>query len=344
MAFGLKSVTFGKVRIKRFQLPKEKELRNSRVDGEHFTFWQDHESRERRELRNLSKQKHAQLALGRAAQMRASVVEYMKESISQLPELNAWNAAVEELDGHKQQPVVSAGEVHVAKVRRPAPKARHSSVDDCKRRPVLAPLRQFLQDSGEALARHGLLQDMRLASAPANGEVGLEPKSFQALEGRCASGELASWRDEDDDDDKNDADEEETEEAEAVYGSSFESTFDGCVALSLVSKVTADGGGSPRRSKIVQVNIDTEADQPTLKGAESRVTCVEHDLSTQHGKLLRRQFRFATIADPSQSASEFQRHEEFHLRPYPPSTSVVLPRPTPCIYRRLQTLPRAATH
>eukprot|EP00928_Gymnodinium_smaydae_P065972 TRINITY_DN49037_c0_g1_i1.p1 TRINITY_DN49037_c0_g1~~TRINITY_DN49037_c0_g1_i1.p1 ORF type:complete len:331 (-),score=47.94 TRINITY_DN49037_c0_g1_i1:180-1172(-) len=76
-----KSVSFGVLLIKKFKLPKKKEHRNALVMGEHHTFWQTHECMERREHKNLSKRTHALLALGRAAELRVAVEEYMMEPV-----------------------------------------------------------------------------------------------------------------------------------------------------------------------------------------------------------------------------------------------------------------------
>eukprot|EP00928_Gymnodinium_smaydae_P098015 TRINITY_DN9013_c0_g2_i1.p1 TRINITY_DN9013_c0_g2~~TRINITY_DN9013_c0_g2_i1.p1 ORF type:complete len:312 (+),score=52.71 TRINITY_DN9013_c0_g2_i1:68-1003(+) len=119
MASASKRVRFGEFEIVLYDVVKVKvsckRAQPHAPDGGDEDVDDDRMARE--EQRNLSKRSHCILALGRAAELRASVEKYLQEPSTQLPDVVAW----------RSRQASGVPKSKASSLRRPAPRSRQKS-------------------------------------------------------------------------------------------------------------------------------------------------------------------------------------------------------------------------
>eukprot|EP00928_Gymnodinium_smaydae_P048205 TRINITY_DN3221_c0_g2_i1.p1 TRINITY_DN3221_c0_g2~~TRINITY_DN3221_c0_g2_i1.p1 ORF type:complete len:319 (-),score=53.31 TRINITY_DN3221_c0_g2_i1:408-1364(-) len=289
MAFQLKQVSFGESEIQEFMLPKKKD-RNACVMGEHHTFWQRHESLERREHKRLSKRTHAMLALGRGAELRAAVEEYMTEPVLQVQQQQEQQC--------------------VAKSRRPPPPARRRSrsVGHSKVKHVSLLQGQRALDDQEATSSQ-MCPEGRASAPSADDALCLQP-DFQYAE--------------------DDSESEEEEDVVMGHVSCINTALDEeAEPVVLRSKATAGQVSTPRTNwpdEEVHDATEIRADQAQDDGHLHRDDAGDQELSgggrvsTFREKFLRRRLPDIADAVASQVALGLQLGHDLPLSPEPPRT------------------------
>eukprot|EP00928_Gymnodinium_smaydae_P021987 TRINITY_DN18614_c0_g1_i1.p1 TRINITY_DN18614_c0_g1~~TRINITY_DN18614_c0_g1_i1.p1 ORF type:complete len:382 (+),score=70.57 TRINITY_DN18614_c0_g1_i1:73-1218(+) len=366
MALEQKRVSFGGFKVRKFRLPKKRMHRNASIMGEHYIFWQTHESLERREHRTLSKRTHALLALGRATELRAAVEEYMREPAPQVPQAvaagnDALEASSQQQQQHHQQQQ-SARSADAGTSRRPPPPARRQSKSAGHSKVEQLPVSQGTRSlDGQQASSSNMFPGASAFSdsAPApSGSFSLKPGSYNVdgcdgeHDNPCSDSEEeedehdnpCSDSEQEDEHDSPCSDSEEEEDNIVLgHASSFESTFDNCEPVITSPKVTADLLSAPRTEQLdKQVSNMTEMEtyHATKEGHVNNVEAADQELlhdghtSTFRGNCFRRRLRGATIADPTRVALELRLQPELPLNPEPPQAEDSFARPPARTYRR----------
>eukprot|EP00928_Gymnodinium_smaydae_P082734 TRINITY_DN6602_c0_g1_i1.p1 TRINITY_DN6602_c0_g1~~TRINITY_DN6602_c0_g1_i1.p1 ORF type:complete len:331 (+),score=52.68 TRINITY_DN6602_c0_g1_i1:58-1050(+) len=302
MAHQLKQVRFGEIRTRKFKIPKKKKYQNSLVMGEHSEFWQRHESAERHELKHLSKNKHALLALGRAIELRALVEAYMREPSSELPAF--MREAHGESELRSEQPKTNA-----VKARRPPPPPRRRS--------------------GSA----GSSTDKRVpaseARRPQDGsDVSILPIMQTEVAGLSAEA-LPDSEDYGEDGDVSPDSEEEREVEEQIGMVCVSSTLPSCNLLPPLSTSNFKGrhprASSASDSAVQTFHVlDTISDVRDIYALEGEHATFSLGANHSDGGVLTQQRDVMrrlvyTVADPLQATSELTAIVEHSLSPHPPS-------------------------
>eukprot|EP00928_Gymnodinium_smaydae_P079245 TRINITY_DN6321_c0_g1_i4.p1 TRINITY_DN6321_c0_g1~~TRINITY_DN6321_c0_g1_i4.p1 ORF type:complete len:311 (-),score=24.86 TRINITY_DN6321_c0_g1_i4:264-1196(-) len=297
MAHQPRQVTFGETEKSEFMLPKKKKDRNSNNVGVGHDFWQNFESSERRKVRRLPTKTHVLLALGRAVELRAAVEEYMLEPVPVSHQAVAPELLV-------QQPPA------VARVRRPAPPARHRSRSESSQggREIPAAVitaATILRPSRDCSSSAGSASIPQTQSAKSRRSLDDHDTRVLPLLGVRPHGSPLSDSEGDEDETENEAPPAST--SQASCGTPLASHAG--IVTAQASSMTDGGTGVPAFVPL---------------------------------QLTRRLVRAVTIADPTHAALNREATDELPLRPVLPSSSIERPRPAFPYHRRSfrsQTLP-----
>eukprot|EP00928_Gymnodinium_smaydae_P041069 TRINITY_DN27809_c0_g1_i1.p1 TRINITY_DN27809_c0_g1~~TRINITY_DN27809_c0_g1_i1.p1 ORF type:complete len:359 (-),score=61.38 TRINITY_DN27809_c0_g1_i1:200-1117(-) len=289
--------------------------------GENHSFWQEHESLERRKRKKLSKRTHALLALGLAVELRASVEQYMMEAATQ------GRAAGDDHDVAE----LPTQHVNTARARRPPPPARPWMGDtDVVQLPALQVQRALVEQ--EATSSH---MNPSGSASSASAPLPNQPDAQHYVASRDEACDPCS--------------ESEEEEDDMVLGhaSTYDSTFDetdpvvqrskatACEASAACARMPDENGFDIEEMQAAQAR---DAGRPSQEDAGNPELVPDGRSSSSRGNVFRRHLQNHENADQPQFAVDVQPEQGLRLRPEPPraqdDADAFAPPPPLNAYRR----------